>query len=566
MVIFNENNEKLEPFKSEGGIELFDIQEGVYNFTMKMADARSIWTPISMRDHMIRQWWNPTHTDSNFQYGSPIFATIDGNGNNVVTVCLLDSVKTSRLSFSVDDLSQKDEFLFRVETKKDGVFQKKVNKNTLRIDTRKIPYYDAIREATEFMRGNLRFLAKVPENAQLPLYSSWYNFHQNPTQDLLTKELDVASKMGFKTVILDDGWQFETEVTGDYYLCGDRHIAENKFPDFKAFCDHVHELGMKLIMWFPVPFVGYNTNDFKRFESKFALKLDAMRAAVLDVRYKECRDFIIGNFEYFVDKYGVDGLKLDFVDALNIPQEQIPPKNDEMDHESLNYAALTLMDEIYDRMTARDPDFLIEFRQFYIGAEMINHANMIRVCDCAYDSATNRLGIALLRLVNNTTAVHSDMLLWAKDETCDNVARQLLDVMFAVPQISVLLTKTDEKHKVLVGNFVSYWTENRDIILHGKFMPGMPDYNYEIIAAEKDGKRISVLYGTNVFELSGLDEDVFNATARTYVLAAETDKADTAGMTYRIYDYFKNVVEEGDVGTKRQFTVPVGGMLRIKRN
>ena len=563
MFIFNEKKEEIRPFKSEGGIEYFSLEEGVYNFTAKMVEARMLWTPVCMRDHMIRQWWNPTNNDSNFQYGSPVIATIDGNGNNFMTLALADSVKTSRISFSVDDLSQKDEFLFRVETAKDGVFQKRTPGNVLRIDTRKIPYYEAILDAGTFMRQNLSFAAKVPDNADLPLYSSWYNFHQNPRQDLLTKELDEAAKLGFKTVILDDGWQFEDDVTGDYYLCGDWHVAENKFPDFKGFCDHVHELGMKLIMWFPVPFVGYNTKDFKRFENKFATKLDPMRAGVLDVRYKECREYIIGLYEEYVEKYGIDGLKLDFVDALNIPDFTLPPVNDEMDHDRLNYAVLTLMDEIYNRMTARNPDFLFEFRQWYVGAEMVNHANMIRVCDCAYDSATNRIGIASLRMLDAKTAVHSDMLLWAKDETCDNIARQLLDVMFSVPQISVLLTKSTEEQKTLVGNFVSYWTENRDVLIHGKIIPGLPDYNYEFITAEKDGRRITVLYGTTAFVLSGLDEDVFNATSKKYVVAAVEGKVDTEKLSYKVYDYFKNVLFEGKIGDKRQFEVPVGGMLRI---
>ncbi len=569
MVIFNEKQEEVWAFKEENGILYFRLEEGVYNFATRMADARMVWTPVCIRDHMIRQWWNPTHNDANFQYGSPVLATIDGSGNNVMTVALSDSVKTSRISFSVDDLSQKDEFLWRVETLKDGVFQTDKKLVVMRVDTRKIPYFKAIEEAADFMRENLRAPAIVPEGARVPLYSSWYNFHQNPRQDLLTKELEAAAEMGFKTVILDDGWQFESDVTGDYFLCGDWHVAENKFPDFKGFADHVHRLGMKLMLWFPVPFVGYNTEDFKRFESKLATKLDGMRAGVLDVRYKECRDYIIGIYETFVEKYGIDGLKLDFVDALNIPDRVLPPVNSEMDHDCMNYAALTLMDEIYSRMTAKNPDFLFEFREWYIGAEMVNHANMIRVCDCAYDSATNRVGIASLRLIDSKTAVHADMLLWGKEESCENVARQLLDVMFSVPQISVLLTKSSEEHKRIIRKFVAYWMKNREILLDGTFEPGLPDYNYEVISAEKNGKRISVLYGTNLIPISGIDEDIFNATSKGYVVLTDFGAPEDPDrdLTYKIYNCFGEVVDEGGaLSGKRQFAVPVGGRISIVKN
>lgn len=568
MIIFNEKNEALSPFKTEEGIEYFRLEEGVYRFATKMAEAREIWTPLCIRDHLMRQWWNPNINDSKFQYGSPVMTTVDGEGNNVVTAALSDTVKTARMTFSVDDLSQKDELLYRIELQKDGVFQTDEKCVILRVDRRKIPYYQAIKEAGAFMRENLKFSAKIPEYAQLPLYSSWYNFHQDPDQKLLTEELDMASKMGFKTVILDDGWQIEGGGTGDYFKCGDWHVAEDKFPDFKAFADHVHEIGMKLIMWFPVPFVGYATEDYKKWESRLAQKVDGIRAGVLDVRYKACRDYIIGIYETFAEKYGIDGLKLDFIDSFNVPAEILPPYNEEMDHESMITAVRTLMDEIYGALTAIDPDFLFEYREWYVGAEMVNHANMLRVCDCAYDSATNRIGIATLRMLDPETAIHSDMLLWSRDETCENVARQLLDVMFSVPQISVLLTRSTEDQKRVVESFVKYWMENRDIILHGTFEPGIPDYNYEIIAAEKDGKRISVLYGTNSFELKGVDEDVFNSTAKKYVLAGEPQDGafDGSKYTYRVYDLFGEISDEGGtLGAKRQFDVPTGGRLSIRR-
>ena len=560
MIELTEKKLQIEPVSSANGIEIYSLPEpGTYRWYDCMTDIFATWSPLGWRDHSVRQWWFPNFCESAYQFGAPLLSAVGAEGNNRVTLSLSDSVCRGKLTVSVDDLNQKDEIILTA-TLSDGIRQQKNGEVFLRVDRRDIDYNEAVRQAGEWMRSFLPGgQIPVPENAALPLYSSWYNFHQEPEQSLLEAELELAAKTGFRTFILDDGWQFEGGNAGDYRRCGDWHVAKDKFPDFKGFCDKVHSLGIKMLLWFPVPFVGFETEDYKRLKDKIAFERKEFGAGVLDVRYPDIREYIVGIYKRFVSDYGIDGLKLDFIDAFKADPAGIAPFAEGMDIENLDEAVRVLMDGIYNEMTAVNPDFMFEFRQNYIGAEIVNHCNMLRVADCAADSITNRIGTAALRLVNGGTAIHSDMLLWAKTETPLNCARQLLNIMFAVPQISVLLTKIPDEQYRVIKRFVSYWTENRDVILNGKFRAEHPEANYTSMSAEAYGKKITVLYYGNSFKPCGLTEDIFNGT-ECGRLVSEGGFA----FEYRIYDYYGDCIEEGrSGGSPELFPVPRGGMISI---
>ena len=552
MIEYTGRKEKLEPVSVSGDIEYYRLPyPGKYKWIEELRGVFSTWGPLNGRDHSIRQWWFPNAVASVYQCGTPLISTMDQEGVNRVTVALSDTFSRSALTVSVDDLNQRDEIIFTAETQGEGAL--------LRVDRRAVDYCDAISEAGEWMRSFLPDgQIRVPDNAELPLYSSWYNFHQEPEQYLLEKELELASKLGFKTFILDDGWQFEGKNTGSYQLCGEWNLAKDKFPDFKGFCDKLHSFDIKILMWFAVPFVGFDSPEYVRLKDKIAFDNKPFGAGVLDIRYPAMRKHIIDFLLRYVNDYGVDGFKLDFIDAFNMDADHLPPFNDEMDVKTLDGAAVLLMDEIYATMTEINPDFLFEFRQNYVGASIVNRCNMLRVADCAADPITNRVGIVALRLVNGGTAIHSDMLLWGKCESPLNCQRQLLNIMFSVPQISVRLTEIPKEQFELVRLFVKYWTENRDVLLHGKFRAYHPESNYTVMTAETDKKKITVLHADPLFTPAGKNEDIFNDTAYDYMVSSTDDK-----FNYMIYDLYGNVTETGVSGKERRLNVPRGGMLKI---
>lgn len=504
-------------------------------FETDMLDLFSTWRPCGMRDHGIHQWFAPTHQTSSFYCGSPLFSCTDYRGGNCLTAAVSDSVNPVDMSVWVDDLAQREEMGYRIRFFGSETCDMTSYHAEIRIDRRKTSFSEAVRDAAKWQNQFADRHDAVPAAAEMPLYSTWYNFHQQPDQKMLERDLAEAAALGLKTLIVDDGWQFDGQGDGNYRLCGDWTVSKAKFPDFRRFTDLAHHYGIKVVLWFAAPFIGYDTEAFERFKGKYLYLSDHFHAGIVDIRRPEVREFIISTYERFIREYGLDGIKLDFVDSFMLTPESPVYDPEAMDCVTVNDAARMLLDGIVERCNALKPDFLLEFRQNYVGPAIVSYGNMLRVGDCAFDAVTNRIGMADLRLLSENTAVHSDMLYWGKKESPENVARQLCNILFAVPQISVILAEAPEAHKKVLNAYLAYWMENRQTLLHGTFSAYHPEANYSRIEAEDDGKRIDALYSENLIVFDGKPTDVFAASGERELIIDGR-----SGDEYRVtvYDCF----------------------------
>lgn len=531
-----------------------------------MREIYSTWHPCAKRDRAVPQWFRKTVSASRFCKGAPVLCTLRQDGTNVLTAALSDCSTPVSLTFCVDDFHEKDEDIleavFFTEPSDPVVGYEAV----LRLDRRCVPFYQAIRETALWWETGHESKKDIPLAAEMPLYSSWYNFHQNPRQELLTSELKLAAECGFKTVIIDDGWQFEGTGSGTYIDCGDWVPAKDKFSDTRKFVDDVHSFGMKVMYWFCVPFVGYHTEAFRRFEDRLLFKYDysgdaPFFAGVLDVRYKDIRDYIVNLYTDFVRRYDLDGLKLDFIDSFRAMPET-PLRNDNMDCDSVDQAVKRLLDEITAAMNEIKDDFLMEFRQAYVGPDILRYGNMVRVGDCAFDSVTNRNGVIDLRMLCPGTAVHSDMLLWSPEEPITGCAAQLLDILFSVPQISVLFTRSTGEQKLLLRRYLDYWKTNRELLLHGNFSACHPEACYSMAASEDSCRRIAVLYSESAYTYTGKSEDVFNNTGCDSFLLRNDGRR---SLQITVYDCLGEKLTVLEVnGSAALLPVPAAGHAEIR--
>ncbi len=468
----------------------------------------STFTPLVYRDGAVHQWFAPTRTRSDFFYNSPFLSAVNNGHDNYVTLALSDAINTAHFALGVRDFDEQEKIRITVTlppmAERTGQFELDIY-----IDERAHPMADTLSDLREWFRGYYPDRYSCPAAAEEPLYSSWYNFHQHPNQALLDKELDIAAEVGMRTLIIDDGWQYDGLGTGDYRDCGDWAVSAEKFPDMKAFVARAHARSVKVMLWFPVPFVGKNTEAYQQFKDR--LLYENGDAGILDVRYAEVRAHIVGFLSRFVCDYDLDGLKLDFIDSF-VNHPAMPTANDAMDQPVLGRAVIALLEELDEALRAIRPEVLLEYRQNYVGPAITRYGNMLRVADCAFAPDVNRVGAADLRLLNYKLAVHSDMLYWAQDETPENVARQLLCTLFAVPQISVLLTRVPESHRAVIREFLRYHNENRKILLRGRFDFAGMDRGYPMISASDEHKTITALYQPLVIHYKGGQHDILNAT------------------------------------------------------
>ena len=375
----------------------------------------------------------------------------------------------------------------------------------------------------------------------------------------------MAKAMGMDSVIVDDGWQTESNARG-YAFCGDWEVAPSKVPDMKAFVDRVHETGMKFILWYSVPFMGKRTKAFSKFHDMVLGYSTAGKTyASLDPRFPEVREYLIDTYRRAAEDWGLDGFKLDFIDSFKLLPET-PAFDERWDTLSLEEGVDRLLKGITDALRAIKPDMLIEFRQSYFGPTIRKYGNMIRVADCPNDSFMNHLSGTDLRFCLGETPVHSDMLMWHPDDSVEAAAYQMACVLFTVPQISVLLDKVSDDHRTMLKFYLGYWNENRAVLLDGDFSAENPESLYSLVKSEKDGHIIAVAHAKPILTVSAFRKlDFVNASNEKALVVRASD--DLGRRTYRIFDCMGNVTEQGERDLSRglhEFFVPRCGILRIE--
>lgn len=528
-----------------------------------MVGLLSYWSPIADRKRGVRQWIWPSENLSNMYYGAPVISVIKQGDENFSTVAVSDAVNPIRMTFAINDFEEKENLDFHIHLF-EGWRAEGIYKVRIRIDERAISYYEAIPQVSKWWNTFYPRINTVPECAEYPLYSTWYNYHQNPTQESLERELKEAVRCGMKAIIIDDGWSYAGNGTGDYSNCGDWSVTETKFPDFKGFVDKAHALGVKVAVWFPVPFVGYNTKDYQKFQGKLLYNSGQDKAGILDPRYPDVRKHITETFANMANQYNLDGLKLDFIDSFRCWDTALlcTDKCEGYDCNEVEEGIIRLLREIRETLTAKKADFMIEFRQYYVGPAIVRDTNMLRVIDCAFDTVTNRIGIVDLRLMDYDLAVHADMLLWAQDETPTNCAKMLLNIMFGVPQFSVLLQNSSVEQKKVISQYIAYWEENKNLILHGTFKAENPGIGYSFVSSENTEKCIAVAYAKNDVLFKGKETDVFNATAKNYFYIENSSGKDAQAV---VFDCFGTLIAECAIEPGVcKVQVPEGGMVKIQ--
>jgi alpha-galactosidase len=496
---------------------------------------------------------------------APLLTYLNQGDRNRFTVALSDAMNPS---FLRGVIREEDAFIYMDVS----LFEKKSPPTTryeltLRFDTRPVMYETAIRDSVRWWASMEDHTpARVPDAARLPLYSTWYSYHQNITADGIVEECRIGGELGLKGVIVDDGWQTLDGNRG-YAYTGD--WKPERIPDMKGLVDRVHALGQKFILWYSVPMAGEKSAMIADFRDKTLYFHEGFGAYVLDPRYPEVREYLIGVYEAAVRDWGIDGLKLDFIGMFSEKGADDLTAEDGRDYASVDQGVDRLMSDVMARLRALNPDIAIEFRQPYNGPLMRKYGNMFRAVDCANVAIYNRRLIVDLRLIADTTAVHSDMIMWHPDESVESAALQLLNVLFSVPQISVRLAEISPDHREMLNFWIGYWTENRGVLLDGDFRAVGPALNYPMVMGCQNGKLIAAIY-QDMFVPSGTDPlnriDIVNGKSTPGAVLRLEQSFGKSEIT--VYDMLGEVisrkVQDMEIGAYA-FDVPPSGLVQIKR-
>lgn len=562
-------------------LDLMEAKDGVYRYQLSVeSESAQVPQPITLRwrlpylnmkgvwkcggvhDKRQQYDWELDHLQSRVSVDAPIICVFGHDDSNGITFACADAINLLEMNAL---LREEDHHLYCHVTFFSEAHPAITSYQTeIRIDTRPVNYAEAIQSVATWWEGFESLTpSPVPEIARLPLYSTWYQFHQNMEKASLVQECRLAKKMGYELIIIDDGWQ-TMDTNRGYDYTGD--WQPERFPDMANLVAKLHETGMKVGLWFSVPFCGKKSKAFQKFKGKFLIE-NHRWAPVFDVRYPEVRQHLIDIYANAVKNWNLDALKLDFIDEFKVYPETVLTKENGRDYANVNEAVDRLLTDVMQTLRTIKSDIAIEFRQKYIGPTMRKYGNMFRAFDCPNDPISNRIRITDVKLLCNKSAVHSDPLTWHRAEKVEIAALQLLNGFFGVPQMSIHLRNASQDHLAMVEFYTRYWRDNADIVLDGDFKAYNPLGNYPILSVEKDGKAIIGLYDEIVMHMNGAQQvDVLNATPSDSIAIKHIGSSKTYKITARDC---KGHIRSERVQTLPQgiteIAVPRSGVLSLER-
>lgn len=532
----------------------FKIQ---WKFSAK--DVYSTWSPSLSDIHGLYFDWSMVENKSRLASWMPLQVLISHTGRNKLNISVadVDTPISIRTGICEEDATFTCEIeFFTVPSAPADNYN-----TTVRLDMRNIPYCDSIRDSVEWWEKDCGYVpAFVPEYARMPMDSLWYSFHQQLDREKILDECKQAKELGMETVIIDDGWQTDDNNRG-YAYCGDWKVALKKMGDMASLVDKIHKIGMKVILWYNVPYIGIYAEKYEEFRD---MLLDgagnAGTAFSLDPRYKKVRDYLVKIYKDAVSNWKLDGLKLDFIDSFALKGKSLE-YDSRRDYQSLEHAIHALLSEIKDALIKINPDIMIEFRQSYIGPSIRKYGNMLRVGDCPCDILKNRVNIVKMRLTSGKTAVHSDMIMWNTDDTPENAALQFVSILYSVPQISMLIDTLPESHYSMLKYYISFWKKHRDILLDGTLTANNPESEYSQVSSVLGNKAVITAYTDTVIMVTTDYTVAVNGTDREMLIIRNAN-----GKSYTSVNCKGEEIRTGAINNSiEEIYVPRAGMVFINK-
>ncbi|MEQ7008983.1 glycoside hydrolase family 36 protein [Actinopolymorpha sp. B17G11] len=445
-------------------------------------DTTAYWTPDSNEHRGLPQFWRRPRTSA-LEKAAPVGCLVGADDVAVCTFALREVVRPVRICAGV--VEETGYFGFWAEHDAEpgtGLL--------LRLDLSGRPFSHTLADvATWWLANAVPTCSAVPRVARMPAYSTWYTMQQHVDAPGVERQARLAAELGCQAIIMDDGWHSDNRQRGYGYV-GEWEPFPASFPDMAAHVARVHDDGLAYLLWYSLPFVGKHAALWDRVQPYILADKDRMDAAVVDPRYPVIRDLLVEKLARAVHEWGMDGLKIDFIDQFAV--DDPPPAGPDADCATVNEGVHLLLKELG---AALPPDALVELRQPYVSPGLWPYATMIRASDCALSPAHNRQRTVDLRLVAGPLAVHADMMMWHFAESPERVAAQLINVLFAVPQISVDLATQTPEQRAALRFWLQFFTEHADILQGGLFEPMRPDLVYPLVRAVGEETVIVGRYG-----------------------------------------------------------------------
>ena len=186
---------------------------------------------------------------------------------------------------------------------------------------------------------------------------------------------------------------------------------------------------------------------------------------------------------------------------------------------------------------------------------------MLRVTDCPNDALINRTDSINMRLVSGNTAVHSDMLMWHKNDKVETAAMQITNSIFCVPQISVRIQSLKEDHKKMLAFYLDFWRKNKEILTEGEIYANNPEVGYSLVWSVKNGDAVFAAYSNAIVDIKDMNTAKIINSTNFDSLAVENAQ----GKTFEVVNCMGEVLETGKIESNlAKINVPLSGIIFVK--
>ncbi|MFJ2863928.1 glycoside hydrolase family 36 protein [Kitasatospora sp. NPDC087314] len=431
--------------------------------------ATAYWTPTNNDAYWLPTAW-AAPTPVSFVRGAPVAALI---GQNDRALCAFAAMQTDAMIGSGVVEATGD---FRFWVKSDKVLR-------LRIDRSGRHFARCLQDLVSWWPGSDR---RIPDAARMPVYSTWYSMMQEVSPERIEQQAVLAKAIGCDSIIVDDGWM-TTDRARAFGHCGDWEPLS--LPETAAHVARVRSLGMAYMLWYGLPLVGQESSVWEKFQPYALQRVEPLRAIVVDPRYPVVREHLVETTVRAIAEWGMDGFKFDFLERFT--SVGAPPAGPEADFLDVGDAVAELLRQIVEEASAGQKSVLLESRQPYIGHGFWPYATMVRAVDCPLSTAQNRRRTIDLRLTAGPIAVHADMVMWHPQESAEQIAAQLISILFSVPQISVDLAEQTPEQIEALSFWLGFFRRRAKVLQQGEFEPSRPDLGYPVVRAG-DGRAVVV--------------------------------------------------------------------------
>lgn len=428
-------------------------------FSLPILDMQMYWTP-ECRVPVCKLLWQ-IEIQAAAQRHFPYLAFGTAAGANRASVAVSNFIDDCRISARMNQATCQYDITITI------VLQKETEDFHFCLDRRgTLGWLDILRE---FVQQQCGPAVPYPAAAWSPVYCTWYAVHAAVTQEWAEKTAAAAARLGFGTFIVDDGWCFDVmkrvspeTITTWYENIGDWEVSTQKFPDMAGHVLRVQGMGLKYLLWVAPHLVGDRSRLYQEIRSE--LGRDYLEGYyLLDVtRPGPCR-ILQEKIVALLERYGLDGLKIDFLDQYWPTVEQPRGRR-----------TLGFIRDLSEAIRSRRPEALIEFRQGYATPAMLPYGTQFRAGDVPFDYLDNFMRLAQIRvgLPESGVPVHADPAYWHPQESRENIARHLMAALAGVPMLSMDLLSLQPHEEAIIRHWLGFYREHLGTFQSGVWRVG----------------------------------------------------------------------------------------------